>query len=119
MRCLSAGNNHERPFNAELRAELQQIRRMDRNKKPRKILSVSPLIQRGTTMKRVLLALSAVAALMVSAGAASAQDIHVGPGGVDVGPRHHYYDTGNCRTIIDHHVGPNGNSVTVRRRVCD
>jgi hypothetical protein len=70
-------------------------------------------------MKRVLLALSAVAALMVSAGAASAQDIHIGPGGVDVGPRHHYYDTGNCRTIIDHRVGPNGNSVTIRRRVCD
>jgi hypothetical protein len=70
-------------------------------------------------MKRVLLALSAVAALAVSAGAASAQDIHVGPGGVDVGPRHHYYDSDRCRTIIDHHVSPSGNSVTVRRRVCD
>ncbi len=74
-------------------------------------------------MKRTLLALSAVAALTVSAGVASAQDVQVGPGGVDVGPRHHYYDTDRgdrgCRTIIDHHVGPNGNSVTVRRRVCD
>lgn len=72
-------------------------------------------------MKRTLLALSAVAALTASAGAASAQDIRVGPGGVDVGPRHHYYDTdrGNCRTIIDHHMSPSGNSVTVRRRVCD
>jgi hypothetical protein len=70
-------------------------------------------------MKRILLALSATAALMVTAGAASAQDIHVGPGGVDVGPRHHYYDTDRCRTIIDHRVGPSGDSVTVRRRVCD
>lgn len=73
-------------------------------------------------MKRILFALSAVAALTV-AGAASAQDIQVGPGGVDVGPRHHYYDTDRgdrgCRTIIDHHMSPNGNSVTVRRRVCD
>jgi hypothetical protein len=70
-------------------------------------------------MKRILLALSAVAALMV-AGAASAQDIHIGPGGVRVGPRHYYdYRGGGCRTIIDHHTGPNGNSVTVRRRVCD
>jgi hypothetical protein len=74
-------------------------------------------------MKRTLLALSAVAALTMSAGAAIAQDIRVGPGGVDVGPRHHYYDTDRgdrgCRTIIDHRVGPNGDSVTVRRRVCD
>jgi hypothetical protein len=69
-------------------------------------------------MKRILLALSAVAALTISASAASAQDIHVGPGGVRVGPDH-YYDEGHCRTIIDHHVSPSGNSVTVRRRVCD
>jgi hypothetical protein len=69
-------------------------------------------------MKRTLFALSAVAALL-AAGAASAQDIRVGPGGVAIGPRHHYYDTGSCRTIIDHHVSPSGNSVTVRRRVCD
>lgn len=70
-------------------------------------------------MKRVLLALSAVAALAISAGAASAQDIHIGPGGVGIGPRHHYYDSDRCRTIIDHHMSPSGNSVTVRRRVCD
>jgi hypothetical protein len=74
--------------------------------------------ERNSTMKRILLALSAAAALMVSAGAASAQDIHIGPGGVRVGPRH-YYDTERCRTIIDHRVSPSGNSVTVRRRVCD
>jgi hypothetical protein len=72
-------------------------------------------------MKRILLALSATAALMVTAGVASAQDIRVGPGGVDVGPRHHYYDTdrGNCRTIIDHHINAAGDRVTTRRRVCD
>ena len=70
-------------------------------------------------MKRILLALSAAAALMVTAGAASAQDIHVGPGGVRIGPRHHYYDTDRCRTIIDHRVNADGDRVTVRRRVCD
>jgi hypothetical protein len=69
-------------------------------------------------MKRILFALSAVAALTV-AGAANAQDVQVGPGGVDIGPRHHFSDTGRCRTIIDHHVSPSGNSVTIRRRVCD
>lgn len=68
-------------------------------------------------MKRILFALSAVAALMV-AGAASAQDIHIGPGGVRVGPRH-YYDSDRCRTIVDHHVNRFGNEVTVRRRICD
>lgn len=69
-------------------------------------------------MKRILLAVFAVAALMVTAGAASAQDIHIGPAGVGIGPRH-YYDYDNCRTIIDHRVNPSGNEVTVRRRVCD
>ena len=73
-------------------------------------------------MKRILLALSAAAALMATAGVASAQDIRVGPGGVDIGPRYHrYYDTdrGNCRTIIDHRINADGDRVTVRRRVCD
>ena len=72
-------------------------------------------------MKRTLLALSAVAALMATAGVASAQDIHIGPGGVGIGPRHHYYDydRGNCRTIIDRRVNADGDRVTVRRRVCD
>ena len=72
-------------------------------------------------MKRILFALSAAAALAISAGAASAQDIRIGPGGVHVGPRHHYYDydRGNCRTIIDHRINGDGDRVTVRRRVCD
>jgi hypothetical protein len=72
-------------------------------------------------MKRILLALSATAALMVTAGAASAQDIRLGPGGVRIEPRHHYYDMDrdNCRTIIDHHINADGDRVTTRRRVCD
>ena len=71
-------------------------------------------------MKRILLALSASAALMATVGVASAQDIRVGPGGVDIGPRHHrYYDSGSCRTIIDHRINADGDRVTVRRRVCD
>jgi len=78
-------------------------------------------------MKRTLLALSAVAALMVgSAGAASALEFGVGPGGVgvDIGPRHHYYghryyDTERCRVIIDHRLNADGDRVTVRRRICD
>jgi len=78
-------------------------------------------------MKRILLVLSAAAALMAgSAGAASALEFGVGPGGVgiDVGPRHHhyydrYYDSERCRTIIDHRISPSGDRVTVRRRICD
>ena len=73
-------------------------------------------------MKRTLLAIFAIAAMTtVSASVASAQDIHVGPGGVGVGPDHVYRDradTDNCRVVITHRRGPNG-SVTVRRRVCD
>lgn len=76
-------------------------------------------------MRRTLLALSAIAAMpVVSASLASAQDIHIGPGGVGVGPGHAYRDYGygdrseNCHVVISHRMGPNG-SVTVRRRVCD
>ena len=74
-------------------------------------------------MKRTLLTLSALAALAVgSMTAANAQEVQVGPGGVGVGPRHTYDyggDRGNCRTIITHHTNDMGNSVTVRRRICD
>jgi outer membrane scaffolding protein for murein synthesis (MipA/OmpV family) len=74
-------------------------------------------------MKRTLLALSALAALTAgSMTAATAQELHVGPGGVGVGPNHYYdydRDRGNCRTIITHRTNDMGNSVTVRRRVCD
>jgi hypothetical protein len=72
-------------------------------------------------MKRILLALSAVAALMAgSAGAASALEFGVGPGGVYVGPHRHFYDRyDGCRVVIDRHVNRWGNEVTVRRRICD
>lgn len=73
-------------------------------------------------MKRILMALAAVAALTTgSIGVANALDFGVGPGGVYVGPSHHqrYYDTGNCRTVITHRTNDFGNSVTVRRRICD
>ncbi len=82
-------------------------------------------------MKRTLLALSGIAALMaVSAGAANAQGVGVGPGGVYVnpGPDRGYRDReyrdedvrggDHCRIVITHRRGPNG-SVTVRRRICD
>ena len=74
-------------------------------------------------MKRALLALTAVAALGVGTlGAASALEFGVGPGGVHVGPgfHHRYYDyDGGCRTVITHRTNEFGNSVTVRRRICD
>jgi hypothetical protein len=39
---------------------------------------------------------------------------------VDVGRDHGFRDRGdNCRIVITHRRGPNGNSVTVRRRICD
>lgn len=71
-------------------------------------------------MKRTLLALCAIAAMTaVSASVASAQDIRVGPGGVDIGRDHGFRDRGdNCRVVITHRRGPDG-SVTVRRRICD
>jgi hypothetical protein len=75
-------------------------------------------------MKRILMAVSAVAALTAgSVGAASALDFGVGPGGVYVGPDHYhhrYYDEyGGCRTVITHRTNEFGNTVTVRRRICD
>jgi hypothetical protein len=73
-------------------------------------------------MKRTLLALSALAALTAGSMTATAQEeLHVGPGGVGVGPRHTYDYGGdsNCRTVITHRRDDAGNSVTVRRRTCD
>jgi nitrous oxide reductase accessory protein NosL len=71
-------------------------------------------------MKQTLLALCAIAAMTaMSADVVNAQDIHVGPGGVGIGPDHGYRDRGdNCHMVITHRRGPNG-SITVRRRVCD
>lgn len=71
-------------------------------------------------MKRTLLALSAIAAIALPAGLASAQEFHIGPGGVYVGPHHGYRDFDrNCRVVISHHTNEWGNDVTVRRRICD
>ena len=71
-------------------------------------------------MKRTLLALCAMAAMTaVSASVASAQDVRIGPGGVDIGRDHGFRDRDeNCRVVITHRRGPDG-SVTVRRRICD
>jgi hypothetical protein len=74
-------------------------------------------------MKRVLFALAAAAALTAgSVGAANAFELGIGPGGVHVGPgwHRHYYDyEGGCRMIVTHRINPDGDRVTVRRRVCD
>jgi len=77
-------------------------------------------------MTRNLLAAFAIAAATaMSASVASAQEVHVGPSGVGVGPDHGYRDhyrpraeADNCHMVITHRRGPDG-SVTVRRRVCD
>ena len=72
-------------------------------------------------MKRLLLALSAFAALLAGTMAsANALEVHVGTGGVYVAPHHRYYDYyGNCRVVITHRVNRWGEDVTVRRRICD
>jgi hypothetical protein len=81
----------------------------------------------AASMKRFIIALTALAALT---GTASAVEFGVGPGGVYVGPdrdryNHRYYRDygddygGGCRTVITHHTNRYGEDVTVRRRVCD
>jgi len=64
------------------------------------------------------------AALFAVAGpiAAQAVEFDVGPGGVRVERGHRWdrsFDRSDCRTIIDHRTNRWGESVTVRRRVCD
>jgi hypothetical protein len=59
---------------------------------------------------------------------AQAVEFDVGPGGVYVGPHHHWrdhdwrdsygYDRG-CRVIVRHHWNRWGERVTTRTRVCD
>ena len=77
-------------------------------------------------MRRIILALAAVATMTAGATtAAKAVEFDVGPGGVYVGPRHHHWrdsynwDRGECRVIIDRHVNRWGERVVERRRVCD
>jgi hypothetical protein len=75
-------------------------------------------------MRRTILAVASVLALVAGAAtSAQAVEFAVGPGGVYVGP-HRYYDSdryyGNgCRVVIDRHINRFGEEVTVRRRICD
>jgi len=69
-------------------------------------------------MKKTLFALAALA--LLTAGTMTAANAQGAPGGIDVNPPRGDYQGGrNCRTIITHHTNAMGNSVTVRRRVCD
>jgi hypothetical protein len=81
-------------------------------------------------MKQTLIATFASSLLILGAiASANAQDVHVqaGPGGVQAGPSgvdvdhpHHLYNQSrNCRVVIKHRTNPAGDSVTVRRRICD
>ncbi|RZM96584.1 hypothetical protein CWO91_38065 [Bradyrhizobium genosp. SA-3] len=76
-------------------------------------------------MKRMILALAAVAALATGAvTTANAVEFGIGPGGVYVGPDRyyrHYGDEyyGGCRTIVEHRINRFGEDVVVRRRICD
>lgn len=71
--------------------------------------------------------------IMGTIASASAQDAQTGPGGVEASPggieaspggtghhpRHLYNSAGNCHVMITHRTNRMGDSVTVRRRVCD
>jgi hypothetical protein len=39
--------------------------------------------------------------------------------GHETGPTDHWYNRGECRTIIDRHTNRWGDTVTERRRICD
>lgn len=69
-------------------------------------------------MRRTFLALSALAALAAGLMTVATAQEAQGPGGANVAP-HHSRNVGNCRTIIAHRTNGMGNSVTIRRRVCD
>jgi hypothetical protein len=81
-------------------------------------------------MKLTLIATFASSLLILGTiASANAQDVHVqaGPGGVQAGPggvevdhpRHLYNQGRNCHVVISHRTNRMGDSVTVRRRVCD
>ncbi len=62
------------------------------------------------------------AAALLGTVSAQAVEFDVGPGGVRVERGHqwgHWYNRGECRTIIDRHINRWGDRVTERRRVCD
>jgi hypothetical protein len=73
-------------------------------------------------MKRIVLAFAAVVTL--NAGAvttANAVEFVPGPGRVYVGPDSHYGDLNyvGCRTVVEYRVNQFGESIEVRRRICD
>ena len=74
-------------------------------------------------MKRYILALAALATLTAGTVAtANAVEFGVGPGGVYVGQDRPYYrdrDYGGCRTVIEQRTNRFGESVEVRKRICD
>ena len=74
-------------------------------------------------MKRTILALAALTMLTGGTVAtANAVEFGVGPGGVYVGPDRpygYYNDYRGCRTVIEHRTNRFGESVEVRRRICD
>jgi hypothetical protein len=74
-------------------------------------------------MKRTILALAALTTLTVGTVAtANALEFGVGPGGVYVSPNRsygYYNDHGSCRTVITQRTNRFGETVEVRRRICD
>jgi hypothetical protein len=75
-------------------------------------------------MKRLILALAAVATLSIGTVAtANAIEFGVGPGGAYVGPDRYYGYRGDyyggCRTVITERTNRFGETVQVRRRICD
>lgn len=74
-------------------------------------------------MKRTILTLAALTMMTVGTIAtASAVEFGVGPGGVYVGPDRpygYYNDYGGCRTVITERTNRFGETVQVRRRICD
>jgi hypothetical protein len=70
-------------------------------------------------VKQAVLALAALAMLTAgSIAAANAQGAPGGPGGA-MNPPRNIQGGNNCRTVITHRTNAMGNSVTVRRRICD
>src|SRR5437762_5465120 len=74
-------------------------------------------------MKRYMLALAALTTLSIGTVAtANAVEFGVGPDGVYVGPNRGYgyrSDYGSCRTVIEQRTNRFGETVEVRRRICD
>ena len=72
-------------------------------------------------MRKFSIAFAAALTLAAVTPAMAQIGVHVGPGGVYIGPHHRdYYDyDGGCRVVITHHMNRWGEEVTVRHRSCD